>query len=141
MRISSRAIIIEDGKLVTIFRRVVKNGKVSEYYVLPGGGIEEGETPEIAVLRELKEELCVDAEIIGKVGENITEERTEHIFVCKIIGGKIELGGPEKARLSEDNFYEPTQLDLKYLETTEISYKDFIKNVVKGKYKKIKQPK
>ena len=46
-RISSRAIIIEDGKLLTMFRRKTKkDGSVKEYYVIPGGGLEENETLE-----------------------------------------------------------------------------------------------
>ena len=44
-RVSSRAIIIDDNKLLTMFRRKIKSdGTVKEYYVIPGGGLEEGET-------------------------------------------------------------------------------------------------
>jgi ADP-ribose pyrophosphatase YjhB (NUDIX family) len=35
-----------------------KNG--IEYFCLPGGGVEDGETPEFAAVRELKEECLVD---------------------------------------------------------------------------------
>ena len=45
-RVSSRAIIIKDNKLVVLFRRRIRDGKVVEYYSLPGGGLEEGETLE-----------------------------------------------------------------------------------------------
>lgn len=41
-RISSRAIIIENNKLLTFFRRKNKDGKIKEYYSLPGGGQEKG---------------------------------------------------------------------------------------------------
>ena len=34
MRISSRAVIIEDGKVLTMFRRKIKEGKTKEYYVI-----------------------------------------------------------------------------------------------------------
>jgi len=44
MRASSRAVVIEDGKLLTMFRRKIKDNNVKEYYVIPGGGIDEGET-------------------------------------------------------------------------------------------------
>ena len=44
-RISSRAIIIEDDYVYTIFRRKIKeDGTVKEYYTIPGGGTKENET-------------------------------------------------------------------------------------------------
>ena len=33
------------------------------YYVFPGGGVEDGETPEHAASREAREELCVDVDL------------------------------------------------------------------------------
>ena len=67
-RINSRAVIIENGKVLTMFRRKTKNGITEEYYVIPGGGIEDGETLEENVKRELSEELNVEIEIIGYLG-------------------------------------------------------------------------
>lgn len=52
------AIIVNDGKLLAM-----KNER-SPYYYLPGGRVHMNETAEAAVLRELKEELDIDAEII-----------------------------------------------------------------------------
>ena len=60
-RESARAVIIEDNKLLCIFRRKIDDlGNIFEYYVIPGGGIEENETKRDTVLRELKEELDID---------------------------------------------------------------------------------
>ena len=51
-RSRSVAIVVRDGKI--LMERVFYFGR--EFYTVPGGGIEEGETPEQAALRELKEE-------------------------------------------------------------------------------------
>jgi len=39
-----------------------------EWWCLPGGSVEEGETPAKAAIRELKEECCVDGTIIRETG-------------------------------------------------------------------------
>lgn len=54
-RISSRAIIIENDQLLAFFRRKVKDGITKEYYAIPGGGLETGESINDNVKRELKE--------------------------------------------------------------------------------------
>lgn len=48
MRNRGSVVIAENGKVILIKR--VRNESV--YYVFPGGGIEEGETPEQAAKRE-----------------------------------------------------------------------------------------
>ena len=67
MRRTARAIIVEDGYLYVV-KRITK--KWGTYYSIPGGGIEEGETPEMAVIREVKEELgysIKDIKLIGSI--------------------------------------------------------------------------
>ncbi|MCR5809067.1 MAG: NUDIX domain-containing protein [Clostridiales bacterium] len=52
------AVIVSDGKLLA------ERDEVSPYYYLPGGKVRLGETAENAVIRELREELRVEAEIV-----------------------------------------------------------------------------
>lgn len=56
----SVAVVVRDGKI--LMERVFYFGR--EFFTLPGGGIEKGETPEQAVLRELKEECGLDGAIL-----------------------------------------------------------------------------
>lgn len=80
-RISSRAIIIEDNKLLVMFRRKIKNGIKKEYYVIPGGGLEEGETLEQNVIREIKEEFNIDIKVIKKLETNLMKLLKTIFFV------------------------------------------------------------
>jgi len=52
MRTRSGIVLVEDGKVALIER--YRNG--THYYVFPGGGVDEGETPEGAAVREMEEE-------------------------------------------------------------------------------------
>src|SRR5687767_14499646 len=53
------AVVERDGKLLVIRRHL--DGR--DYAVLPGGGIEPGESPAEAVVRELAEECTLDGKV------------------------------------------------------------------------------
>ena len=55
----ARIVLIEHGKVALIRR--VRDGHT--YYLFPGGGVEDGETPEEAARREAVEELGVEVEL------------------------------------------------------------------------------
>lgn len=120
-RVSSRAIIIEDNKLLAMFRRKIKNdGSVKEYYVIPGGGLEEN------VIRELKEEFSVDIEVIKFLGTEEYDDTIANYFLCKIVNGTPKLGGEELERMTKENYYEIKYIDLKEIDCYDINAKKLI---------------
>lgn len=78
---------------IALIKRIKKD---AVYFVFPGGGVEEGESLETALHREIKEELGVKIEIIKKLCTDIYGDDINHYFLCKYIDGKIGTGnGPE----------------------------------------------
>lgn len=67
-------------------------------WVLPGGGVEDHETPEAAILREIKEETGIDAFVHQKIAEyfpiNSLADPT-HIFECKTDDSNLLSTGSE----------------------------------------------
>ena len=125
-RISARGIIIEDEKVYVIFRRKINAGIKNEYYVIPGGGINENETLEEVVKRELKEELSIDVTIDDYLGYDESEDTIAHFFSCSIKEGNPKLGGEELARCTQDNYYEIKQIAISDLDKIDIIGKDMI---------------
>jgi len=105
MNQAARVLIIKDDKILFIHR--LKNGK--EYYVLPGGAIEDGETPEQAAVREAKEETNLNVELgtlLWKIDETVKDEiKRVFIFSVNDFSGEIKLIGPELAIQNADNQY------------------------------------
>ena len=64
-RIGSAVLVEKDGKFL-LGKRNKKNYK--DKWVIPGGGVEWGETIEQAAIREIKEETNLDVEIIKLIG-------------------------------------------------------------------------
>lgn len=65
-------------------------------WVFPGGGVEAGESPEVAVVREVKEETGLNVRIVKKIGEytpiNCLANYT-HLYECQFIEGVLSTGG------------------------------------------------
>ena len=71
MRRVTAAVIMVDGRLLIAQRPVHDN--LSGLWELPGGKVEDGETPEQCLGRELKEELGISAEVAECVGRSVYE--------------------------------------------------------------------
>ena len=65
MRIRAGVVLIEDGKVALIERH--RAGK--HYFVFPGGGVDAGETPEQAAIREMEEETGLRVTVLRKLAE------------------------------------------------------------------------
>lgn len=126
-RISARGIIIDNDSVILMFRRrISEDGKVKEYYVLPGGGVEENETLEEAVMREMEEEFGVKVNIIGFIGTDEGESSIANFFHLTIKEGTPRLGGPELAKNCEENYYEIRTVKISDLDSIDVMPKDMI---------------
>ena len=91
------AIIIKDNKFFIAQRN--KNKHMGLSWEFPGGKVEKGETYEIALKREIKEELNINIAINNKLGEeNYKDEKINvklHYFLCSHTSGEIYLNEHE----------------------------------------------
>lgn len=101
------AVILSEGKVFVTQRGY---GDFKGGWEFPGGKIEEGETPEAALRREIFEEL--DTEIV--VGELIDTIEYDYpnfhlsmdCFLCDIVNGNLVLKEHEAAKwLDKENLY------------------------------------
>ena len=86
------AIIIKDGQVFATQRGY---GEFKGWWEFPGGKIEQGESFEIALKREIKEELNADI-AIGELIQTIewdypTFHLTMHCFICTLTSDNMQL--------------------------------------------------
>ncbi len=89
VRKAARAVVFDDEKNVALLH-VSKAG----YYKLPGGGLEESENVEIALVRECQEEIGCEVEIIAEIGSIVeyrkmfTLTQISYCYLAKVKGKK-----------------------------------------------------
>lgn len=99
-------VVYKDDKILLIHR--IKDGK--EYFVFPGGTVEDNEEPLDTMIRELDEEATIkvtDSIFIFHI-QNISQVwgmRDEYWFLVKDFTGEPILGGPEKERMNDTDQY------------------------------------
>lgn len=91
IRETARGVILHDNNLL-LLRRTRQNseGKIDNWLSIPGGGLDPGETPQQAVVRELQEELGITATIdsfLAKQDVPVDESR-HYYFLCSILEGE-----------------------------------------------------
>lgn len=109
-RKSGRAIVFIEDKIVSMYRE--KGDRV--YYTFPGGGMDEGETEQQCVTREVIEEFGMTVEPIKKVYVYESAKSIEHFYLCKWISGEFGSGeGEEYQGDVSRGVYKPTLIDVK----------------------------
>lgn len=98
MDVRVRCVAIHNNELILIER--VRPNETEEYYYFPGGGVDEGELPETACVREMLEEASLHVEPIKLLGIQLhTDRNGEHCqmyYLVDVTGGEIARGnGPE----------------------------------------------
>lgn len=95
----SAAIIMKDNKIFVAQRGY---GEFKDWWEFPGGKIEEGETPEECLKREIKEELKADINIDKYLCTEEYDYPNFHLkmecFICSLIDGHLELVEAEDAK-------------------------------------------
>ena len=93
------AIIQHDGAYFATQRGY---GEFEGLWEFPGGKIEPGESPEVALKREIQEELGIDItidEFLCITNHNYPSfHLTMHCYICSIAAGEIELREHKSAR-------------------------------------------
>lgn len=108
MRTRAVAVVLRGEELLVMHRRRGDR----EYAVLPGGGIEEGESVQDAVLRELREETGLRGRPGVLLPVPIESESPALYLSVQVDGTELELGGPERKQADEQNVYRPAWVPL-----------------------------
>lgn len=110
-RVSAVALIHHEGKILVGARR---RGAYKGTYVLPGGGVELGESLERALVREVKEETGLDVAVVDPTVLDVVEmvgKKTHRILliIAAEASGRVE----DTEELVDVHFADPAQLPLK----------------------------
>ena len=93
-------VVIREGKLLLIHR--LRDG--NEYWVFPGGGVEEEEDFETALKREMMEETGLMLVSYQRLFDQLEKDGSSCIFYsCELEPGEPRLGGPELDEQSPNN--------------------------------------
>ena len=114
-KVKTRAvgILINDNKVLLIHR--TRDGK--EFWVFPGGGQEDGETVEEAVVREIEEDAsikCKTDRLLYKHIYSNLDNQEHHFYLCKYISGLPKLASYNEFHnmQEEDQSFVPKWIDI-----------------------------
>ena len=89
---------MNDGFVLMHRKNVIRNKDYQEYYTFPGGHLEEGETLEEGVIREIKEEFGIHVKVVKKLYEleKSKVKMKEYFFLCEYVDGEFGTGDGEE---------------------------------------------
>lgn len=132
MRVSSRCVLIENDKVLLIYRE--KNDRI--YYVFPGGGVEDGETNEECLIRECREELGIEINIIKQLYEVKGKDFLQHFFLIERVSGEIGSGDANEYDINRvGGLQRPVFIDINELVNLEVVSRPIVEQLLSD-YKK-----
>jgi 8-oxo-dGTP diphosphatase len=111
VRVRVAGLLVRDGKLLLVAHRK----KEEIYWLLPGGGVDFGESLKAALAREFREELGIQVEAgqLMFMCDSIDPRGKRHIlnvsFRCEYRGGELRLG--DDRRLHDFGFFTAQQIN------------------------------
>ena len=111
MRVRAAVVILENGRVALIER--VRDRRT--YFVFPGGGVEAGESPQQAAVREAYEELGVNVELGDLISVASRNGREQRYYLASITGGTFGMGRGTEMMTSgttAKGTYRPVWVDL-----------------------------
>ena len=89
----SCAVIIDSGKVLSVQRGAGRH--LAGKWEFPGGKVGDGETPEDSVVREVREELDLEVEVVSALAPVVHAypDKTVRLipFLCRVTGGTLHL--------------------------------------------------
>lgn len=112
----AQAIVIKDMQILMVKHEDAQ----TEWWCLPGGGIEENETPKECVIRELYEECQVNGNIIRQTSHSLHDDGFQNYTYYVDIGNEQPTLGFDPNELSKDY----RLVDVKWMKLEEIPERD-----------------
>jgi len=128
-----RVIITNEDKTEILMVRQHHEGR--DIWMVPGGGIEDGENSIEAAIREAKEETDLDIDVVGVAWhiEEVSEARGQRFvnyMVAKITGGELKLGSDPELASDKQVLREVRFMNKKEIDSLENIYPKFFNDEI-----------